>query len=242
MKFKKKDDLNILAIICARGGSKGVKNKNIKFFCGKPLIAYSIEIASAIKKINKVIVSTDSKKIASISKKYKAEVPFIRPKRLATDNSPIWKTWQHLVKFLKKSKERMPDIIIDIPATSPLRSELDLKNIIKKFIENKKSDVLITVTEAHRNPYFNMVEVNKSGFLDIVISKKNVVSNRQEAPKVFDVCTLAYVTTPEYILKSSHMFKGNIDYYEVDKSRSIDIDDEYDFNLAEILYKKQNDK
>ena len=191
---------------------------------------------------NKVIVSTDSKKIASISKKYKAEVPFIRPKKLATDNSPIWKTWQHLVRFLKKSNEKMPDIIIDVPATSPLRSKLDVKNIIKKFIENRKSDVLITVAEAHRNPYFNMVEVNKSGFLDIVITKKKIVSNRQEAPKVFDVCTLAYVTTPEYILNSSHMFKGNIDYYEVDKSRSIDIDDEYDFNLAEILYKRQNDK
>ena len=242
MKSKKKDYLNILAIICARGGSKGVKNKNIKSFCGKPLIAHSIEMARSIKIINKVIVSTDSKKIALTSKKFKAEVPFIRPKKLATDNSPEWKTWLHLIKFLKQSKEKMPNIIISIPATSPLRSANDLKNAIKKFIQNKKSDVLITVTEAHRNPYFNMVEVNKSGFLDIVISKKNVVSNRQEAPKVFDVCTLAYVTTPEYILKSSHMFKGNIDYYEVDKSRSIDIDDEYDFNLAEILYKKQNDK
>ena len=81
MKSKKKDYLNILAIICARGGSKGVKNKNIKSFCGKPLIAHSIEMARSIKIINKVIVSTDSKKIALTSKKFKAEVPFIRPKK-----------------------------------------------------------------------------------------------------------------------------------------------------------------
>lgn len=237
MKFNKKD-LNIFAIICARGGSKSIKNKNIKFFCGKPLIAHSIEMAFSIKEINRVIVSTDSKKIASISKKFNAEVPFLRPKNLATDTSPEWKTWQHLIQFLKKSEKKMPDIIISVPTTSPLRSSDDLKNAIKKFLNNKRSDVLITVTEARRNPYFNMVKVNKSGFLDIVVNQKNIVSNRQQAPKVFDVCTLAYVTTPEYILKSSHMFKGNVDYYEVDKSRSIDIDDRYDFNLAQDLYGK----
>ena len=233
--------LYICATIHARSGSKGLRNKNFRKFCGKPLIFYSINIAKSIKRINKVIVSTDSKKIAKISKKFKSDV-CIRPKHLAHDKADIWKSWQHLMKFLKKKDQRMPDLIVDIPTTSPLRNIKDINGSINKFLKNKKSDMLLTVVEARRNPYFNMVKINKKGFLDIVISPKQHIYNRQKAPEIFDVCTLAYITTPKYILKNSHMFKGNVDYYKVDKSRSVDIDDLDDFNLAEIMYRNRNRK
>lgn len=238
MSYNKKS-LYICATVHARGGSKGLKNKNLKKFCGKPLISHSIKIARSIKKINKIIVSTDSKKIAKISKQFKSEV-CIRPKNLAHDKADIWKSWQHLMKFLKKNNDKMPDLIVDIPTTSPLRNKEDLNKSIEKFLKNKKSDILLTVVEARRNPYFNMVKVNKKGFIDIVINPKKHIFNRQKAPKIFDVCTVAYVTTPNYILENSHMFKGNVDYYEIDKSRSIDIDDLHDFNLAEIMYRNKN--
>ena len=225
----------IYAIICARGGSKGLKNKNIKPLSGKPLIAHSIQQALSLKNIDKVIVSTDNKKIASISRKFGAKTPFLRPRILSTDKSSEWKVWQHLIKFLK-NKEDLPDVIISIPTTSPLRNVNDLNSAILKFMKNKKSDILITVTESKRNPYFNMVKVNKKGFVEVIINSKSKISNRQQAPKIFDVCTVAYVTTPEYILNNSHIFKGNVDYFEVKRHTSIDIDDEFDYEIVKKFF------
>ena len=95
-----------VALICARAGSKGLKNKNIKNFDGKPLIAWSILLAKKIKEIDRVIVSTESKKIANIARKYGAEIPFARPKKLSFDNSPEWNVWRHAVNFLKKQNEK----------------------------------------------------------------------------------------------------------------------------------------
>lgn len=226
----------IYAVIFARGGSKGIKNKNIKLFCGKPLISYSINSALKNKFISKVFVSTDSNKIKYISKKYGAEVPFLRPKKLSGDNSKEWHAWQHIVRYFKKIKD-VPDIFISLPATSPLRNENDINECIKKFISNIRSDVLLTVTKSNRNPYFNMVKLKKNNFLEIVIKNKKHIANRQSAPKVYDVATLAYVSTPEYIMKSKKMFDGNVDFYEVSKVRSIDIDSKLDFDIAQYLYK-----
>lgn len=225
----------IYAIICARGGSKGLKNKNIKKLSGKPLIAHSILQALSLKSIDKVVVSTDNKKIASISKKFGANIPFMRPKNLSTNKASEWKVWQHLIKFFKNKKD-LPDIIISIPTTSPLRNVNDLNLAILKFMKNKKSDILITVTESKRNPYFNMVKVNKKGFVEVIINSKSKISNRQEAPKIFDVCTVAYVTTPEYILNNAYMFKGNVDYLEVKRDTSIDIDDKFDYEIVKKFY------
>ena len=103
-------------------------------------------------------------------------------------------------------------------------------------MKNKKSDILITVTESKRNPYFNMVKVNKKGFVEVIINSKSKISNRQQAPKIFDVCTVAYVTTPEYILNNSHIFKGNVDYFEVKRHTSIDIDDEFDYEIVKKFF------
>lgn len=227
----------IYAIVCARGGSKGIKNKNIKLFCGNPLISYSIKIALKNILIDKVIVSSDSKKIIQISRSFGAYAPFIRPKNLSNDNSKEWKVWQHLVKYLKK-KNDLPDIIISLPATSPLRNQGDVNRCLKKFMNNKQSDILITVCKPHRNPYFNMIELKKNKFAKIVNeSKKSYISNRQLAPKVYDVSTVAYVTTPNYILNADKMFKGNVDIQEIPKNRSVDIDNLVDFKYAEFLKK-----
>jgi N-acylneuraminate cytidylyltransferase len=228
----------IYAFICARGGSKGIKNKNIKLFCGKPLISYSIKSALKNKMIKKVIVSTDSEKISKISKIYGAEVPFKRPKKLAQDNSKEWLVWKHLMNFLK-TKNDLPDIVISLPTTSPLRKDIDINNCINKFIRNKKSDMLITVTKPHRNPFFNMIQIKKNKFAKILNENKtNYISNRQEAPTVYDVATVAYVTTPRYILRANKMFFGDVDIQEVPKIRAVDIDNKIDFEYAEYLKRK----
>ena len=127
--------LNIL--ICARGGSKGIKNKNIKSFAGKPLIYWTISLAKKIKDINNIYVSTDSKKIANIAKKYGAIVPFLRPKHLAKDTTPEWNVWRHTLNFMLKKKIKTDGLII-LPVTSPLRNLSDINKCITAF---KKKDV-----------------------------------------------------------------------------------------------------
>ena len=131
----------------------------------------------------------------------------------------------------------MPDILISLPTTSPLRSYSDVKNALIKFIKNKKSDILITARESVRNPYFNMIEINNRGFAQIVINRN--IKNRQQAPNVYDVTTSAYVTTPNYILRNKNMFVGNVDVLKVPKERSLDIDDKFDLKIAKILMKKK---
>jgi len=231
--------IKVYAIICARGGSKGIKNKNIKLFCGKPLISYSIKSAIKNKMIQKVIVSTDSEKIIKISKFYGAYAPFKRPKKLAKDNSKEWLVWKHLINFMR-DKNDLPDVIISLPATSPLRKDIDITNCINKFIKNKKSDMLITVTKPHRNPYFNMVKVDEDGFAQLLINPSNSITRRQDAPRIYDITTVAYSSWSKYVLEAKEILNGRVVTCEVDKGRAIDIDTPFDLKLADFLIKESN--
>ena len=129
-----------LALICVRGNSKGVKNKNIKSFCGKPLIFWTINQIKKIKKIDRILVSTDSKKISLIAKKYGAEVLFLRPKKLSRGNSPEWAVWKHALNFLKNKENVIPKLVINVPVTSPCRKIDDIKRGLKLF--EKKNLIL----------------------------------------------------------------------------------------------------
>ena len=226
--------MNIIALICARGGSKGVPNKNIKLLAGKPLIVRTIDQVRKIKKISKIIVSTDSKKISKIAKDAGADVPFIRPKHLAKDNSPEWLVWRHALIEYKKLNNNFPDVVVIIPVTSPLRNIEDLKKCIKKYQE-KKSDIVITITDANRNPYFNMVTINKKGLANLVNKPGKHITRRQDSPNVFDMTTVAYVTSPKFILKKKSIFNGKVGYVHIPKERALDIDTSFDFKIAELL-------
>ncbi len=225
----------IICLICARKGSKGIKNKNIINFHNKPLIEWTFDLANSIKKFDKIYISTDSKKIITIAKKNKINVPFIRPKYLAKSNSKEIDVWKHALKHLKKIDE-FPDVLVVIPATSPLRKKKQIIYSISKFLKDK-SDVLITVKDPENNPYFNMVKLDKRGLAKIVINKKNFY-RRQDAPKVYSMSTICYVIKPIYILKAKNIFEGKVTVAKFDKKSSIDIDDNYDLNLAKILFKK----
>ena len=225
----------IICLICARKGSKGIKNKNIINFHNKPLIEWTFDLANSIKKFDKIYISTDSKKIITIAKKNKINVPFIRPKYLAKSNSKEIDVWKHALKHLKKIDE-FPDVLVVIPATSPLRKKKQIIYSISKFLKDK-SDVLITVKDPENNPYFNMVKLDKRGLAKIVINKKNFY-RRQDAPKVYSMSTICYVITPNYILKDKNIFEGKVTVAKFDKKSSIDIDDNYDLNLAKILFKR----
>lgn len=227
---------NIICLICAREGSIGIKNKNIILFHQKPLIEWTFKIAKQIKQFKKIYISTDSKKIIKIAKKNKIEVPFIRPKYLAQSYSKEIEVWRHALKYLKKI-DQYPDILVVMSVTSPLRKKNQIIYSINKFIRDK-ADALITVKESQNNPYFNMVKLNKKGFAKVVIDKKKIY-RRQQAPKVYSMSTICYVTNPNYILKSKNLFDGKVSVAKFDKTSSIDIDDNFDLKIAKMLFNKK---
>lgn len=225
-----------IAFIFARGGSKGLPNKNILNLNGKPLIAYSIEIAKNINNISRVIVSTDSKEIADISLSYGAEVPFIRPKSLATDSSPEFHSWKHAIDFLESESQNEIEAIISIPATSPLRSEVDIIKCIQEY-EKYKPDAVISVTESTRNPFFNMVKKDNNGYVSL-FSEGDQIYRRQDAPDCFDMTTVAYVLSVKFIKSNNYLFDGKIRMVKVPIERALDIDSKFDFSIAEYLINK----
>jgi CMP-N-acetylneuraminic acid synthetase len=230
--------MKTVAFIFARSGSKGLANKNIKLLAGKPLIAYSIEQALATKRIERVIVSTDSDEIAKIALEFGAEVPFLRPSELATDYSPEWLSWRHGLEYLRTSTGTLPKVMVSLPPTAPLRTKQDIENCLDEF-EKNDSDVVITVTDAHRNPYFNMVKANLDGSVSLVNNMDKKITRRQDAPKFFDVTTICYLVKPEFVMTHDSIFEGRVKQVYVPSERSIDIDSPHDFQIAEFLVNKQ---
>lgn len=226
--------MNVVAFIFARGGSKGLPNKNIRLLAGKPLIAWSIEQAFAVDRIARVIVSTDSMEIASIAKHYGAEVPFIRPAELSGDNSPEWLAWQHALNFLYESEGSFPGVMISVPPTAPLRLPLDIESCLDEY-EKGDADIIITVTDAHRSPYFNMVKDNLDGSVALVNPPLKNITRRQDAPPVFDMTTVCYVVRPEFVMSNNAIFEGRVKAIHVPIERAIDIDTLFDFKIAECL-------
>ena len=225
----------VVAVIFARGGSKGVVGKNIRLLAGKPLVAYAVETARASAVIERVVVSTDDARIAEIARQYGADIPFMRPKELAGDDSSEWLAWQHAIRTLQGSPgDRGIDVFVSIPPTSPLRTVADIEACIQALLDNK-ADVVITVTPAHRNPYFNMVSLDASGYARRVCKPEDTIHTRQGAPAVFDMTTVAYAARPEYVLHASSIFEGKVKAVVIPPERSLDIDTELDFQIAGCL-------
>ncbi|MDB3994437.1 acylneuraminate cytidylyltransferase family protein [Gammaproteobacteria bacterium] len=223
------------AFIFARGGSKGLPGKNILPLNGIPLIGYSIEIAKEIGEISEIYVSTDDKGIAQVAKDLGAQV-ILRPNELATDTSPELDSWKHAISYLQ-NKESYFERFISLPPTAPLRNKDDVTKALAKFDES--TDLVVTMTDAQRSPYFNMVKMNNSGYVETIIKNENKYIRRQDAPLCYDLTTVAYVSSPTYILSASNLFNGRVKAVNIPKDRSIDIDDKLDFDLAEMILKNK---
>ncbi len=220
----------IVCVIPARSGSKGLPGKNIRMFLGKPLIAHTIAQAQLSGMIDRIIVSTDDAMIADISKKYGAEAPFFRPRALARDTSSTMDVLRHALAWLKKDGYSF-DILVLLHATAPLRSVADINNSIKLLFEKNVSNVF-SVTEAHRNPYFNMVE-EKRGRVALV--KRGSFASRQEAPAVYDMNASIYVWWRGVFENKKKIFLKNTRIYIMPKERSVDIDDAFDLQVAKAF-------
>lgn len=229
------------ALIFARGGSKGLPGKNIRSLGGKPLIAWSIEHALAVNRIERVIVSTDSGEIAAVAREYGAEVPFLRPAELARDDSPEWLAWRHALNYLRDADGALPEAMVSVPTTAPLRLPLDIENCLDEY-QKGDADMVITITDAHRSPYFNMVKTHPDGTMGLVISPQSAVARRQDAPAVYDMATVAYVARPEFVMTHNATFDGRVRAVHVPKERAIDIDTMLDFQIAECLLNLREQK
>ncbi len=218
------------AFIFARGGSKGLPGKNIKELGGLPLLAHGIRLAQAMDRVERVFVSTDDTQIAAIATQFGAEV-IDRPVALATDNASEWMAWQHAINHVSAQGLDF-DVFLSLPATSPLRNAQDVGNCLDAL--QADVDVVITVTPSPRSPYFNMISTDSAGLAHVVLGSAQF-QRRQDVPPVYDITTVAYVSRPEFILTHERLFEGRVRPVIIPKERAVDIDDAYDFKLAQAL-------
>lgn len=226
------EQLNILCTICARGGSKGVKNKNTRLINGEPLIAHTIKQALTSGLFSEIVVSTDCDAIAQASSDAGAIVFFKRPAHLASDTAAKLPVIRHAFVETEKHFNKQYDYLFDLDATSPLRSVEDLHDCWK-LIQNEKYNNILTASPARRSPYFNLIELDDS---DIpYLSKGGQVSRRQDSPKCFDMNASIYVWNRDTILNSDVLFTDRTGLHVMPEERSLDIDTELDFSIVSAI-------
>jgi N-acylneuraminate cytidylyltransferase len=223
--------MKVLAIIPARGGSKGLPKKNIKILGNKPLIAWSINSAQKSQLINKVIVSTDSDEILNVAKEYGAEVPFKRPKELASDTATTLDVLKHAITFYKQQNQQF-DYLVLLQPTSPFRKEGDIDKMIKLAITSD-ADMVVSVKETSANPYYVLFEEDENGYLQK--SKDSEFTRRQDCPTVYEYNGSVYIIKIESLLKYNSLSFPKTIKYVMDDYHSVDIDTQFDFDFAEFL-------
>jgi CMP-N-acetylneuraminic acid synthetase len=233
--------MKYVAFVFARGGSKGVPGKNLREVAGKTLLQRAIDTALATPEISRVIVSTDSEEIARAAVRHGAEVPFIRPAELATDESPELLSWRHALRELEILEGELPEAMVSVPTTAPLRLPEDVSGCIKVF-ESKSADLALVTSISSHNPYFNMAVELGDQRLQVPMLSSKEFSRRQDAPVVHGLTTIAYVAKTSYVLGCQSLFEGKVFNHEVDSSRSIDVDTEFDLEIATILLNKREGK
>ena len=228
--------MNILCTICARKGSKGLRNKNIKKLFGKPLIIHTIDQAKKSKIFSKIVVSSDSKKILKLVKK-KVDLTIQRPKKLSKDNSAKVPVVRHALKEAEKFYNTLFHTVIDLDVTSPLRTKQDIINAKRIFKKDKNSN-LISVTKSKKNPYFNMIEIIKNRPQIVKKFEKKILA-RQQAPKVFELNASIYIWKRNYLLSTNNLFNKKTGVYFMPENKSVDVDNKLDFQIVEFLMKKK---
>tara|TARA_B100000795_G_scaffold270018_1_gene261919 strand:- start:13849 stop:14553 length:705 start_codon:yes stop_codon:yes gene_type:complete len=231
-------DLKVLAVIPARGGSKGIPKKNIISLNGKPLISYTIEAAKKSKKIDKIFLSSDDNEIINIAKENDLHSKYIRPKDLSSDTSPTSDAILHAIDWLKSSEDYKPDLIMILQPTSPLRSSYDIDDAIEQFIESSKN-CLVSVNEMLEHPYecVKNIENEEWGYLE---EQDKMATRRQDYKKKFYYINGAiYITTLNFFNKEKVFIKkSSTSFYEMPLERSVDIDNYDDLEKVEYYLQK----
>lgn len=224
--------MRILAVIPARGGSKGLPGKNIRLLGDKPLIAHTIEAAVTSACVDRIVVSTDDPEIAEISKRFGAEVPFLRPEHLSGDLASAIDVVIHAIEYFSVNEGYVPDGILLLQPTSPLRSATDIRNSVEMFVETGAS--VIGLRKVSEHPYL-MKQVDESGEIQPLLGDLSIPSNRQQLPPIYMVNGAIYLSSPENLISHKSFYLPAARPYIMPEERSIDIDSLEDFNRAEAI-------
>jgi N-acylneuraminate cytidylyltransferase len=231
--------MKILALIPARGGSKRIPNKNILSIGGKPLICHTIERAFESKYINRVVVSTDSQKIAHIAKEAGAEIPFLRPDEISKSNSTEMDFFLHALNWMQDNEGYKPDLIVLLYPTSPLRKSKTIDTAVEKMIEHPEADSLRSIKKCSEHPY-KMWKVQDGYIIPFVDTpKKNIHTfSYQMLPKVYIQNASIYITKPKTI-RQKHSPTGDIIVpFVMDEIESVDVNNQLDFEFAKFIIEK----
>ena len=226
----------ILCTICARGGSKGLPNKNLLKIGDKSLIGHTLTQAKAIDAIDCIIVSSDSNEILKEGEIYAADILLQRSAKLASDDAGKIDAIIDCLNHAESNLNKHFDYVIDLDVSSPLRNLIDIENCLE-FTKDQGFKNLITVTNSKKNPYFNQIEITKEG-PQLVKSGHNI-KGRQSAPKVFDMNASIYVWSRDFLINEKTLFSRDTIVYDMPEERSLDIDNELDFKIVKHLIENE---
>lgn len=231
--------MRVLAIIPARGGSKGIPGKNIKVLGNKPLIAYTIEAAQQATGLSRVILSSDDEAIISLSKSLGLEVPFVRPAALATDEVGSLEVVQHALRFFIENNEFF-DAVCLLQPTTPFRTKDEIDRAIETFC-NGQYDALVSVRKVPKtfNPHW-VFEADNAGLLHIATGEKEIIKRRQDLPQAYYRDGSIYITKSEVILQQNSLYGNRLGYIVSDNQTYVNLDTMDDWEQAEKLLKQQN--
>lgn len=239
-KYKIKKRYKVLGLIPARGGSKGIKNKNVINLAGKPLIVYAIVALKKSKAVDKIVCTTDSELIAETAKKYGAEVPFLRPKELAQDFSPVYPALAHAVRKLEKLQNYKPDYIVMIQPTSPLVQPEQISAAVKMAIKMKADSVITAVDLEHDTHPYNIREILPDGRIKFWMEKEHYQFPTRQSKPQFRKFGNLYVSSYDTLIKKRRL-EGEKNYaLKIDKNTTLDINILED--VKEIEYFLKNKK
>ena len=233
-----KNEERLLAVIPARGGSKGLPGKNIRPFAGHPLIAHSILMAKMCPIINRIVVSTDDEKIANVALKYGAEVPFIRPADLAEDNTPMWPVLKHALQKTIHITKQSYDYLLLLDPTSPGRIAEDINEALARLKETPEADGIVGVSKPEFNPIWHCV-IEQKGWMKDLVDGGALFGRRQDVSPVYRINASLYIWRTNFILRCQGNWRqeGKGLIYEIPESRAIHIDDLKEFERWELLLK-----
>lgn len=230
--------MSYICTICARGGSKGIPNKNLRVLVNRPMIAFSVQQAIETSLFSQIAVSSDSPEILSAAAAAGATQTILRPASLAQDNSPKLPAIQHCVRTVEKMTGREFPVVVDLDATAPLRTPSDVEGAIA-MLEQSGADNVITAALARRSPYFNLVELKKDGFATLSKTMATPPIRRQDVPPAFDMNASIYVWRREALFRSQRVIGDKTAVYVMPHERSIDIDSELDLEIVRFLMERQ---
>lgn len=231
--------MRTICTICARGGSKGVPGKNTKMIAGKPLIAWTVQMAKLVPEFELVAVSSDSAEILQCAQDFGADLTIARPPEMATDRAGKVESIRHACLMAEAELNGEIDILVDLDATSPLRWREDITGALDLFKIQRPTNV-ITGATARRSPYFNLAELQKDGSVGLAIPPEELVLRRQDAPKCYDMNGSIYIWDRRTFVANPQVFYPDTLLYEMPEDRSVDIDSPLDFDIVEMLLNRRS--